>query len=62
MALVDVKFPANAEGLSDDDFKKHCEEVSAVLDAQKGLNYVPRERTIEGRVFEHASETKILIN
>ena len=61
MALVDVKFPA-AEGLSDDDFKKHCEEVSSVLDAQKGLNYVPRERTIEGRVFEHASETKILIN
>ena len=61
MALVDVKFPV-AEGLSDEDFKKHSEDVLSVLDKEKGLNYVPRERTIEGRVFEHASDTKILVH
>ena len=31
MALVDVKFPV-AEGLSDEDLKKHSEDVLSVLD------------------------------
>jgi hypothetical protein len=60
MALVDVTYPIS-EGLSDEDLKKHCQELSTALDLKSGLNYLPRERTIEGRVFEHASDTKILI-
>ena len=27
-----------------------------------GLNYVPRERTTDGRVFEHACDCKVLIS
>ena len=27
-----------------------------------GLNYVPRERTREGRLFEHAADSRVLID
>ena len=29
---------------------------------KNGLNYVPRERTPDGRMFEHASDSSILIH
>ena len=32
------------------------------LSTHNGLNYVPRERTTNGRVFEHAAVGKVLID
>lgn len=40
----------------------HFHEVAEELTANNGLNYVPRERTTDGRVFEHAADCKVLID
>lgn len=59
LALVDVKYPSSDS--SAEETKQHFADVCAALNEKAGLNYVPRESTIEGRVFEHASEASILI-
>ena len=41
---------------------KHFLELSIQLKERNGLNYVPRERTPDGRLFEHASASCILIH
>ena len=40
----------------------HFREIAEQLKAHNGLNYVPRERTPDGRVFEHASDCRVLID
>ena len=40
----------------------HFQEVAHKLLEKDGLNYVPRERTTDGRVFEHACDCKVLID
>jgi len=32
------------------------------LSNHNGLNYVPRERSSNGRVFEHAADSRVLID
>ena len=32
------------------------------MQAHNGLNYVPRERSSNGRVFEHAADSRVLID
>jgi len=39
----------------------HFHEVAEALAEHNGLNYVPRERTTDGRVFEHAADCKVLV-
>jgi len=36
--------------------------LSSQLSEHNGLNYVPRERNSDGRVFEHASDCRVLID
>ena len=36
-------------------------ELISQLDKNGGLDYLPRERTPQGRLFEHASECRILL-
>ena len=31
------------------------------MQKHNGLNYVPRERSSDGRVFEHAADCKVLV-
>lgn len=40
----------------------HFKEIAEELSTQNGLNYVPRERTTDGRVFEHAADCKVLVD
>lgn len=65
-ALVDVKyehvFPTVSGGLREKNILTHFREVAEELAAHNGLNYVPRERTTDGRVFEHAADCKVLID
>lgn len=42
--------------------EKHYFEIQEQMKKYNGLNYVPRERTPYGRMFEHASDSKILIH
>lgn len=65
-ALVDVKyehvFPTVSESIREKNLMTHFQEVAEELAAHNGLNYVPRERTTDGRVFEHAADCKVLID
>ena len=36
--------------------------IASQLQEHSGLNYVPRERNADGRVFEHASDCRVLID
>jgi hypothetical protein len=40
----------------------HLNEVALALMNRNGFDYTPRERTSEGRVFEHAADSRILID
>jgi hypothetical protein len=40
----------------------HFHEIVEELVEHDGLNYVPRERTTDGRVFEHAADSRVLID
>lgn len=65
-ALVDVKyehvFPTVSTSIRDKNLMTHFNEIAQELSSHNGLNYVPRERTTDGRVFEHASDCKVLID
>jgi hypothetical protein len=36
--------------------------VADELYDNNGLNYLPRERSVDGRVFEHAADSLVLID
>ena len=73
-ALVDVDFTevfskerCNQELSSQDAknldiAKSHYFKVAEQLKEVNGLNYVPRERNPDGRLFEHASDSRVLID
>lgn len=65
-ALVDVNyehvFPTASTSIRDKNLMTHFNEVAEELSRHNGLNYVPRERTTDGRVFEHAADCKVLID
>ena len=42
--------------------KSHYQKVAEQLKEHNGLNYVPRERSPDGRLFEHASDSRVLID
>ena len=54
--MVDVDF-SKIDGQS----KDQLDQVLAQLKEKGGLDYVPRERTPQGRVFEHASDCRVLL-
>jgi hypothetical protein len=41
--------------------KVHLTEILEQIKLKGGLDYLPRERTSSGRLFEHASECKVLL-
>lgn len=66
LALVDVKydavFPVDSTTTRDKNLMSHFAEVAHQMQRHNGLNYVPRERTSDGRVFEHAADCKVLVD
>lgn len=66
MALVDVKyegvFPVDSTSTREKNLMAHFKEVSQQMQKHNGLNYVPRERSVDGRVFEHAADCKVLVD
>ena len=65
-ALVDVKydhvFPATAHAIREKNLMSHFQDVASQLLKKDGLDYVPRDRTTDGRVFEHACDCKVVID
>lgn len=65
-ALVDVDyakaFPAPSASGRNEKIAAHFAELAAQLSAHDGLNYAPREITKSGRVFEHAADSRVLID
>lgn len=62
-ALVDVNFESVLNATSRNiNTVTHLAEVAEQLALHNGLNYVPRERSSNGRVFEHAADSKVLID
>ena len=64
LALVDTKFeqvfPTDSVSTRERNLANHLKEVITEMQKQNGLNYVPRERTSDGRIFEHAADSKVL--
>jgi len=56
LSLLDVDF-SNAVS----DKKAHLASLLELLSNKKGLDYDPREQSPQGRVFEHANESRVLI-
>lgn len=62
-ALVDVSFDSVLNAATRNGSNStHLAEVAEQLALHNGLNYVPRERSSNGRVFEHAADSKVLID
>jgi hypothetical protein len=65
-ALVDVNyesvFPASSSSTRTSSISNHFREMAEQLSMHNGLNYVPRERSTNGRVFEHAADSRVLID
>ena len=65
-ALVDVDYKTALASHSVLERKEkagtHLAELAQQLAEHDGLNYVPREITIRGRVFEHAADSRVLID
>jgi len=66
-ALVDVDFskvfPSNGTmSLRGGNLSSHYFDIVEQLSMYNGLNYCPREKTSNGRVFEHAADSKVLID
>lgn len=57
LALVDFSLE---DGLSNKE--KALKDVLEALGKHRGLDYVPKEQTPQGRLFEHASECRSLLN
>jgi hypothetical protein len=64
-ALVDVDydeaFPVDPSD-RDMNISSHLNEIAMALMNNGGFDYCPREVSTQGRVFEHAAESKILID
>ena len=58
-ALLDIDL-AKASG-SAKEAQEALNDMLSQLNKHGGLDYIPRERTPQGRMFEHASDCKILI-
>ena len=56
LSLIDVDFSKLVK-----DKKQHADDILQSLTNKGGLDYVPRERTPQGRVFEHAADSNLLI-
>lgn len=56
LALLDVDFSKLLKNKKD-----HAQDILAELKLKGGLDYVPRERTPQGRLLEHASDCRSLI-
>ena len=56
MALIDADFSLLAS-----DKKQHAADILKAIRAKGGLEYSPRERTIQGRVFQHAADSRLLV-
>ena len=56
LSLLDVDFTLLVENK-----KQHAVDILQALTEKGGLDYVPRERTPQGRVFEHAADSNLLI-
>ena len=54
--LIEVDWSKKAQ-----DASGHFEEVLGQMSAKGGLDYLPRERTRQGRVFEHACDCRVLV-
>lgn len=61
-ALVDVSFDQLGSPQRNKTIIHHFSQIAEQLRKHNGLNYVPRDRTIDGRVFEHAADCKVLID
>lgn len=64
-ALLDVDFEKVLSSDSvgrDQSISAHLKEVAQFIMAKGGFEYCPRQRTTEGRMFEHAADSKILID
>lgn len=65
-ALVDVNYstvlPTGSAASRAQNLQQHFLEITSQLNEHNGLNYVPRERSVKGRVFEHAADSKVLID
>mmetsp|Transcript_44464 Transcript_44464/g.32572 ORF Transcript_44464/g.32572 Transcript_44464/m.32572 type:complete len:91 (+) Transcript_44464:216-488(+) len=46
--------------ISTSNHKAHFDQILEQMRLKDGLDYLPRERSIEGRVFEHASDCRLL--
>ena len=66
LALVDVNFEdvfsTDTITTRSQKILLHFNKVVDQLTQKDGLNYVPRERTREGRLFEHAADSRVLVN
>lgn len=64
LALVDTKFdqvfPTDSVSSREKNLPAHINQVLTELKKHNGLNYVPRERTSDGRIFEHAADSKVM--
>ena len=65
-ALVDVNYStvmgSGSGGARATNLQQHFLDITGQLNEHNGLNYCPRERSIKGRVFEHAADSKVLID
>ena len=59
-ALLDIEL-SKALGSVEGGAQEALNDLITQLTQHGGLDYVPRERTPQGRMFEHASDCKILI-
>lgn len=58
----DHVFPATAHAIREKNLMSHFQDVASQLLKKDGLDYVPRDRTTDGRVFEHACDCKVVID
>ena len=61
-ALVDVSYTSVFSSGRGQNLQAHFNEITAQLNEHNGLNYVPREKSINGRIFEHAADSRVLID
>lgn len=66
-ALVDVDFakvmpPSGDASTRDAAIGEHLADITKALVEHNGLNYSPRPRSIEGRMFEQAADSRVLID
>ena len=64
LALVEVDYSRvfSNDAERESDWKTHAKELLEQLDKHDGLNYVPRERTPQGRSFEQATDSRVLVS